>query len=242
MSGIHRAIRTWTRTVNLYYTLTEFSRQKFIQGGLPGDRIAIKQNFVQPDPLPGKGDGGYVIFAGRLSHEKGIDTMLAAWSRMQEPRPMLKIVGDGPMAHRVREAALHDPAIQWLGYRSLGEVLNLIGAATCLIMPSIWYETFGRTIIEAFAKGTPVVASRLGAMGELVEHGRTGLHFEPGDSDDLAAKMRQLLGDAPMRARMRRACREEYEAKYTAETNYRVLMNIYERALKLSSACAAAVN
>lgn len=232
MSGIHRALRTWTRTVDLYYTLTEFSRLKFIQGGLPADRIATKQNFVDPDPHPGTGDGGYVVFAGRLAHEKGIETMLAAWNSMRNP-PRLKIVGDGPLADQVRAAGASNPSIEWMGFRPLGEVLSIIGSARCLLMPSIWYETFGRTIIEAFAKGTPVIASRLGAMQELVDHGRTGLHFEPGNADDLCAKVRQLFDDSDSALRMRRAARDEYESKYTADINYRSLIRIYERAMEL---------
>jgi glycosyltransferase involved in cell wall biosynthesis len=230
MSGIHRAMRTWTRTVNYYYTLTEFSRRKFIEGGFPASRIAIKQNFVHPDPRAGRGDGGYVVFAGRLSPEKGIDTMLAAWSRMKDA-PVLKIVGDGPESDLVKKAAAANPRIQWIGFRPLDEVLEIIGGASCLVIPSIWYETFGRTIIEAFAKGTPVIASRLGAMAELVANGRTGLHFEPGNPADLGEKVRQFLSDPEQMARMRQAARAEYETKYTAEINYRSLMSIYDRTL-----------
>jgi glycosyltransferase involved in cell wall biosynthesis len=112
-------------------------------------------------------------------------------------------------------------------------LLELIGGAACLVMPSVWYETFGRTIIEAFAKGTPVIASRLGAMGELVDHGRTGLHFAPGNSHDLRDKVQQLLSDPAALSRMRLAVREEYESKYTAEMNYRLLMDIYARAMNV---------
>jgi len=227
--------------VNYYYTLTEFSRRKFIEGGFPASRIAIKQNFVHPDPRAGKGDGGYVVFAGRLSPEKGIDTMLAAWAQMKDA-PTLKIVGDGPQADLVKKAAAGNPRIQWLGFRPLDEVLTIIGGATCLVIPSIWYETFGRTIIEAFAKGTPVIASRLGAMAELVTSGRTGLHFEPGNPSDLRDKVQQFLADPEGMARMRIAAREEYESKYTAEINYRSLMGIYDRAMLRSPAQLAQVN
>src|SRR5207253_481877 len=157
-------------------------------------------------PGAGAGQGGYAIFVGRLSPEKGIETLLSAWQRIAAVLP-LKIVGDGPLAEQVRTAAARDPRIEWLGRRTPDEVLDLIGDASCLVMPSIWYETFGRTIIEAYAKGTPVVASRIGALAELVEDGRTGLLFTPGDAADLAVRVQSLaLG------RMREEARREYQS------------------------------
>jgi glycosyltransferase involved in cell wall biosynthesis len=232
MLGVHRAKRTWTRSVDLFYTLTDFARQKFVEGKMPAERIVVKPNFVHPDPEPGAGRGGYAVFIGRLSQEKGIDTLLAAWSQPDIGLP-LKIIGDGPLAEKVKAAAESNPAIQWLGRRPLDEALSIIGDATLLVMPSVWYETFGRTIIEAFAKGTPVIASKLGAMAELVDDGRTGLHFEPGNAADLATKIRQMLADPIKLANLRRAARHEYERKYTAEPNYRMLMAIYVQAAAL---------
>lgn len=229
MQGIHRAAGTWAKVVDLYVTSCRFARRKLIQGGIPEERIVVKPNFVHPDPGPAAGDGGYAVFVGRLSPEKGLDTLLAAWSRLPEKLP-LKIVGDGPLAERVRRAAADDARIEWLGWRTLEEVCAIVGNAAFLLMTSIWYETFGRTMIEAFAKATPVIVSRTGAMEELVEDGRTGLHFTPGDPHDLVSKIKQLWADRPARMRMQQAAREEYESKYTARSNYRALMEIYARA------------
>jgi glycosyltransferase involved in cell wall biosynthesis len=222
----HRTIRTWTRAVDLFFTLTEFARRKFIEGGLPADRLVVKPNFIDPDPGSGTGEGRYAVFVGRLSPEKGLDALLGAWSRASD-LPTLKVVGDGPLAEQVRAAAANDSRVEWLGRRTPAEVLDLVGEAACLVMPSIWYETFGRTIIEAFAKGTPVVASRIGALAELVDEGRTGLLFAPGDPEDLAAKVRDLLSDSGRLSRMRQEAREEYRTKYTPEINYRQLLAIY---------------
>jgi glycosyltransferase involved in cell wall biosynthesis len=197
---------------------------------LPANRIAVKPNFVAPDPGVGTGQGNYALFVGRLAPEKGLETLLAAWTRLPEP-VALKIIGDGPLAEQVKTAVAQNCHIEWLGRRPMAEVLAIMGEAACLVMPSIVYETFGRTIIEAFAKGTPVITSRLGAMAELVEDERTGWLFEPGNADDLAAKVRRLFAHAQERARMRQAARAEFEGKYTAEPNYHTLLTIYEQAL-----------
>ncbi len=229
MLTMHRAIRTWTRVVDMYHVLTEFSRKKFIQGGLPAEKVAVKPNFLQVDPGVGQGLGRYAIFVGRLAEEKGINTLLSAWSQLKEAVP-LKIVGDGPLSAHVRQAANEDDRICWLGQRTPEEVSTLVGDAACLLMPSVWYEGFPRTILEAFAKGTPVIASRLGSMVELIHDGRTGVHFEPGNSTSLAAAVRRLWADGTQLANMRLAARREFENKYTAEPNYRLLVSIYERA------------
>jgi glycosyltransferase involved in cell wall biosynthesis len=230
LSAGHRALGTWTRAVDLYFTPSAFARGKFIQAGMAPDSVVVKPNFVDPDPGPGTGVGGYAVFVGRLSEEKGIATMLSAWQHLKSDVP-LKVVGDGPLAEQVHTACQRDARIEWLGRRSPGEVLSIIGEAACLVMPSTWYETFGRTVVEAFARGTPVIASRIGALSELVDEGRTGLLFEAGDGAGLAAAVERLLANPGRLASMRQAARAEYERGYTAETNYRMLMGIYEEAM-----------
>lgn len=232
MLTAHRIMRTWSKMVDVYIALTEFARQKFIQGGFPAEKIVVKPNFVHPDPGIGKGQGGYALFVGRLSVEKGLDTLLAAWEQLGGKLP-LKIVGDGPLSNRVVETASRLPLVEWLGRKSVQEVYALMGEAMVLIFPSEWYETFGRVAVEAFAKGTPTIAANIGAIAELIEHGRTGLHFRPGDAEDLAAKVEWALLHPQELAKMRQEVRSEFEAKYTAQENYRRLMEIY------SSVCSA---
>jgi glycosyltransferase involved in cell wall biosynthesis len=230
MLGMHRALGTWWKAVDVYIALSEFSRRKLAESGLPSERIAVKPNFAHPDPGLGEGCGGYAIFVGRLSTEKGLDVALRAWSKIGNILP-LKIVGDGPLAPEVRAAAERNPSIQYLGKLPLASVYNLIGDATALLLPSRCYENFPRVIVEAFAKGTPVIVSNLGAMAEIVEDARNGLHFRVGDPGDLASKVWQILADPVERARMRRAAREDFQNRYTAAANYSALISIYDRAV-----------
>jgi len=227
MNTWHNLRGTWRHRVDRFIALTHFARNKFIEGGLPAERITVKMNFVHPDPRPGPGGGGYALFVGRLTAQKGVESLLEAWQKVGSRLP-LRIAGDGPLADRVRRAAAANPAVSFLGRRPLEEVMDLLGGAEMLVFPSVGHEHCPKTILESYAKGTPVVAAGLGAVAELVHHGRTGLHFTPGNPGDLAAKAAELQNSPDRRTRMRQAARAEYENRFTAEPNYRALMGIYE--------------
>ncbi len=235
MQAVHRVRGTWKERVNLYIALTEFARHKFIEAGLPADKIVLKPNFLLSNPKLQETKENYALFVGRLSPEKGIDTMLAAWglkalNGLGQKIP-LKIVGDGPLADQVAMAAQEIPGVEWLGRQPQEQVQKLMQNAKMLVFPSVWYEGFPMVIVEAYAVGLPVVASNLGSLSSLISPGRTGLHFRPGDADDLAAKVAWAIAHPQELAQMGREARAEFEAKYTAEANYRQLMEIYQLAL-----------
>lgn len=232
MLSAHWAAKTWTRQVDRYIALTEFARQKFIQGGVPAEKLVVKPNFVAPDPGVGAGDGGYALFVGRLSEEKGVDLLLDAWKQLDGKLP-LKIVGDGPLADRVAAAVGRVPGIEWLGRRATDEVYTLLKGAIALVFPSKWYEGLPRTIVEAFAAGTPVIAANLGSMSSLVTPHRTGLHFQPGSAEDLVAKVEWAIEHREILAQMRQQVRAEYETNYTPDQSYRQLIDIYAAARSL---------
>ena len=226
----HRTLGTWTKMVDKYIALTNFAREKLIEGGIPAEKIVVKPNFVHPDPGVGTGSGGYALYVGRLSVEKGIDILLDAWEKLNQQVP-LKIVGDGPLADLVVEATKKSPTIEWLGRKPMREVHQLMGEAIFLIFPSKWYETFGRVAVEAFAKGTPVIAAKIGAISELIDSQRTGIHFQPSCSNDLRLKVNWALANRRKLALMRKEVRAEFEAKYTAKANYKRLREIYAQLL-----------
>jgi glycosyltransferase involved in cell wall biosynthesis len=229
MLGLHRTFGTWRMMVDAYIALTEFGREKFIRGGLPPDRLFVKPNFVHSAAQPGQGDGGFALFIGRLSEEKGIRSLLVAWKRVGMALP-LKIAGDGPLRAEVQAATQCMKNVELLGHVSKDRVAEMLRCAHVLIIPSICYEGFPMTVVEAFAAGVPVIASKIGALGELIDHGRTGLHARPGDPEDLARQVEWLTAHEERRRRMRHAARREFELHYTAEHNCEMLLAIYERA------------
>jgi len=229
MLAAHRVAGTWDKKVSVYIALTEFARSKYIEGGLPKQRIVVKPNFMVADPRKGEG-GSRFLFVGRLTEEKGIRTLLEAW-RLLNGSVELDIVGDGPLAAEVAKGAEEISGIHWLGRQPKDAVLARMRGSLCVIIPSLWYEAFPMIVVEAFATGLPVIASNHGSLRSLICHGRTGLHFEPGNSATLAATVKWAVNHPEEIGRMRGAARAEYEEQYTARRNYELLMDIYKRAL-----------
>ena len=188
MLAWHRREGTWDELVDRYIALTDFARNKFIASGFAPGKIVVKPNFVDPDP--GAKLGTSALYIGRLSKEKGLHTLLDAWKRLPKSCS-LDIVGEGPQKKELEEEAQRCglAAIQFRGQLSHTESLAAMKSARCLILPSEWYEGFPMTIAESFACGTPIICSKLGAMEEIVDDSRTGLHFTPGDFEDLARKV-----------------------------------------------------
>ena len=233
MLSFHRWRKTWTQQVDAYVVLNEFARSKFIQGGLPPEKLFLKPNFVHPDP--GFGPGGETfLFAGRLAPEKGIDVLLTAWSESPD-LPLLKVVGDGPLQPLVCERMSNILNAEYLGRIPHTEVLAAMQNSKALIQPSTWYEMFPVNVVEAFACGLPVIASDAGALPEIVRNETGGILFKSGNSADLAAKVRLLANDAGLHCTLRKQARQTYEGYYQGDRNAKLLTQIYEHALQASS-------
>jgi glycosyltransferase involved in cell wall biosynthesis len=229
--ALHRLRDTWSE-VRCFVALSEFSRRKFIEGGFPADRIFVKPNFVHPDPASRSAERKCAVFVGRQSPEKRLSTVLGAWKLLQYPIP-LEVIGGGPDLPQLEAEAQRRGLsnVRFLGQVPRAQSLAWINRARFLIFSSEWYENFPVTIAESFGCGTPVIASNMGAMREIVSDGRTGLLFSPGDSSDLAQKVEWAWTHPDEMRIMGAEARKEYEAKYTAEKNYPLLMQIYNRAI-----------
>lgn len=232
MQGRASGRKTWLRHVHRFIALTEFARAKFVAGGLPADRIAVKPNFA---PEPRAQRSGSVkrkgaLFVGRLSVEKGVRTLVQSWKEL--PDIPLTIAGDGP--ERTTLAAMAPPNVRFVGHVSRAKIDALMGQAACLVMPSIWFEGFPMTLVESFSNGLPVIGSRLGALEEVIEHGETGLLVTPGEVGELTARVREAFEQESLLDRMGRAARQRYLDRYSPDANLPRLERIYEEARLLA--------
>src|SRR5947209_2137444 len=228
MVGVHKLLKTWKSKVQVYIALTEFARAKYIAGGLPADKIVVKSNFIHPSPIPGSGGGGYALYVGRLAPEKGIATLLDAWDAAANPMP-LKILGEGPLRDFVISRC-RTGHIEYVGGKPLPEALEMMRCADLLVFPSEWYETMGRTIIEAFAVGTPVLASNIGPPASMVVHGKTGFHFPAGDGVALRRQVEWCSRNLQEVQALRKNARAAFEEKYTGAANIEMLLAVYRKA------------
>jgi glycosyltransferase involved in cell wall biosynthesis len=231
MLSFHRLLGTWENRVDTYIALTRHAKEKFIQGGFPKEKVVVRPNFVDPDPGVAEGEAKpYALFVGRLSREKGVQVLLRAWGLVGRGIPLV-MMGDGPLSSELRGLVESRELsnVNLIGRQPHDRVLAALKGARFLVVPSDCYESFSLALVEAFASGVPVVASRLGAMSEIVDDGRTGLLFEPGNAADLADKVNRLWSNADQSEAMGRGARQEFEQKYSAEQGYQGLMAIYNR-------------
>ena len=237
MLQVHRTKGTWERSVDSYVALTNFAREKFIQGGLPPSTIHVKPNFLESDPGERSSGGEAFLFVGRLSAEKGVGILLDAWQQLSHAIPLV-IIGDGPLRQSLENevAAKGLSNIRFTGWLSTPEVYKAIKNAAALIIPSVCYEGFPMTLVEAFACGTPVIGSDLGGVREIVIDGRNGVHFAAGNARDLASKVEWAWARPAVLEEMGHAGRNDFEQLYSAEKNYKRLLQIYEKTISRASA------
>jgi len=172
MLSFHHIFKTWQNKVSGYIALTDFMKQKYIEGGFPAHKIAVRPLYIHPDPGYKQGEKKYALYAGRLTVEKGLPFLLNAWKHLDEKIP-LKIIGDGKLRDYVIEESSQMDEVEYHDWTSHEELLKLIAEARFFIFPSQWYEGFGRVILEAFLRRVPLIATDLGATGNIIEHRRT---------------------------------------------------------------------
>jgi glycosyltransferase involved in cell wall biosynthesis len=234
MLAVHRLRGTWRNDIDLYITPSEFSRQKFVEGGISPDQVVVKPNFFHYRDAEPKSPGDFMLFVGRLSEQKGLRTILRAWNKHALVAP-LRIVGDGPMETEVKQVAQEHSWVSYLGRLPRESVLREMRSARALLFASNSYETFGTTVVEAFSSSLPVIASNAGPAGrEIVEHGRTGLIFSAGNADELADRIGWAWTHSEEMQHLGLEGRREYDTKYTPDKNYDQLLDIYLRALAIS--------
>jgi glycosyltransferase involved in cell wall biosynthesis len=227
MLGVHRWRGTWTRAIDTYIAMSEFARAKFIAGGLPADRILVKPNFLPQDPGTGTHQGGFALYVGRLSPEKGLAPLVRLWGQLAPGIP-LRIIGTGPLETL---AADSPPGIEWLGWQPRELVLAAMKEARFLLFPTECYEGVPMVLLEAMATGLPVIASRQGSLPEIVQDGTTGVLVPSAEPEQWAEALRWATSDSRALEIMGEQSRRAFERGYTPEAGYRRLTEVYQQTL-----------
>jgi len=236
MIQLNRWRGTWHEDVDAFVALTHFARKKFLAGGLPDDKLFVKPNFAdQPRCATSAPSGSKVVlYAGRFSAEKGIGTLLTAWARagLSKLGSLMLAGGDQEClpADVLDLRPLNISGITFAGRNSSTKVLNAMANARIVVIPSICYENFPRSLVEAFSLGRPVVVSDLGGLREIVTHGWDGLKVAPGDEVALGCALRRVLEDDSLADTLGANARTTYLTRYTPDANYEMLMGIYRSA------------
>ena len=227
-SVIARKWRLFLDNVTAYITPTEFVKRRLVAAGFPERRITAVPNMIDaPESGVDPSVNQYVAYVGRITPEKGISTLLAS-AEMTGLR--VRIAGDpSPMPELVKKAPAN---VEFLGPLGREDVETLYRSARFLVLPSLWFETFGLVAAEAMSHGVPVIASNMGGLTEVVDDGATGFLFEPGNAEDLANKMSVLWSNAALCRRMGRTAREKVIREYSEDAHYRRLMAVYETAIR----------
>lgn len=233
--GLHRALGTWTKQVDAFICLSEFQRELMIEAGLPREKVHVKPNFYpgNPDVVAWPERKPYVVFAGRLTAEKGVINLLRAWQLWGAAAPELRLVGDGELRAELERMAEGLP-VRFLGQVSAEEAQAQIANARLLVLSSECFEGFPMVVREAFAFGTPAAVSDLGPLPTIVEHGKSGIVFQPANPQSLLQEVRTAWETPGLLERLGQGARAEFESKYTEEANYATLMEIYRKAIEVS--------
>jgi len=206
---------------------TVFLKQKLVEGGIQKEKIFIRPHFMDTSPIaPNYRKGEYVLYLGRISPEKGIWTLVRAFQKLKGVT--LRIAGTGPMETDLRRylKANSIENIELLGFQSGKDKWQLLADSLFVVVPSECYETFGLVVLEAYAVGKPVLASNLGSLPYVVENGKSGMLFEPGNVEDLVKKVKHLIADPSGVASMGFHARGLAETKYSPDQSYRTLLDI----------------
>jgi glycosyltransferase involved in cell wall biosynthesis len=217
---LHRRIGSF-EAIDRYLAVSDFLRSKHIEGGVQPERIEVKPNFTWRVPKT-EGVGDYFLFLGRLAPEKGVDTLMDAWKGLSETK--LLVAGDGPNRQELRQKA--PSSVEFLGTVHHEEVSSLLAGARALLVPSIWYEGAPRSILEAYSAGVPVLASRIGALPEVVDDHVSGHLVPPGDAGAWRDAI-EMMSDPALAKRLGEGALSIYERLYTPEEGLARLERVY---------------
>jgi glycosyltransferase involved in cell wall biosynthesis len=229
-SYLNQWLDRYGKNVSFFISPSQFLKNKLVECGWPARKILHVANFLKlSEYVPNYAPGDYFLFLGRLSEEKGIDTLIEAYKQSHQNGLGLIIAGDGPMRDDLEKRAQDYPSIRFTGYLSGQKLLDITRKSLAVILPSICYENAPLSILEAMAYGKPVVGARIGGIPEMVQEGKTGFLFDPGDANDLSDVLDHVAQLPKMAIEaMGLTARNEIEDAYSTEVHYQQLMAIYK--------------
>ncbi|MFH0926545.1 MAG: glycosyltransferase family 4 protein [bacterium] len=226
---VNHILDYYKKYVDHWIAPSHFIRDVFIRYyKIPEDKITHIPPFFDPGNItPSKENEGYILYAGRISREKGIGTLIRAIER--NPGLKLIVAGTGHLEAYLRRTVKQKKLnAEILGFKKFNEVGELIRKSSILILPSEWYENSPNIVLEAYAYGKPVVATNIGGIPELVLDGKTGYLFEPGNEVDLLDKVNKALENS---SELGMAGRGFLEERFNPGGHYQRQMKVYERLL-----------
>lgn len=231
-AALHRRLGTWSHQVDAFIALSDFQRKMLVKAGLPEEKVHVKPNFYPgiPQVLLWSEREPYAVFAGRLTAEKGVLNLLRAWRLWGSDAPELRLAGDGDLRPELERIVSGLP-VRFLGQLSGAAAQVEIARARLLVLPSECFETFGLVVLEAFAFGTPVAVSDIGPLPGIVQHGVSGVVFQPGNPESLLDEVRKAWKAPGLLERLGAGARAAFLRDYTEDVNYKRLMEIYEAAI-----------
>ena len=231
MNVVHRWLGTFHTKIHAYIALTDFSKEVFVRAGLPSERIFVKPNFnSDPGNLTSLRSPRFV-FAGAIARAKGVHLLLDAWAKLLPVGYQLMMIGDGPDRDELEKRHAGISSIVWCGSLPRAKVIELIAASEWLVLPSLAYENFAMSVLEAFSLGTPVIVPNHGAFAAIVTKEKEGFLFSSGQLDSLIATLKEALTTSSTTWQQLSAnARNKFLREYTGQTNYEQIMTIYQRA------------
>jgi len=234
--ALHRMLGTWTDHVDAFIILSDFQRKVVINAGLPESLLHLKPNFYPgiPSVVPWNQRGSYIVYVGRLTPEKGVKTLIRAWQLWGKNAPELHIIGDGELRSELEKMA-KDLPIKFLGQMDSSSTHSEIAHSQLLVLPSECFEGSPMAVIEAYAFGTPVAVSDIGPLPSLIRNGECGLTFQFSNPSSLFEEIQSTWDKKQILEEFGRCARNEFDTYYTEDANYTKLLDIYNKAIFLSS-------
>lgn len=223
----HKVMGWDNNLINKFIVPSIFLKNKLIEFGLDKQKLLVIPHFVNNPSKVKNRTGNFILYFGRLSEEKGLLFLLEVMRYL--PEINLKIVGEGILEEKLNEyiKAYHMKNIKLSGYKSGRELYQLIADCRFTILPSVWYEVFGISIIESFSMGKTVLAAKIGGIPEIIKNNINGILFAPDDVADCKSKISLLFNNDKLREKLNTNAYQDFQNHYSSEQYYSKILNLY---------------